>query len=53
MLQSDRDNFKGFFRVVFALLFGLLIFLILPFKHPLILLLLIGGFFTLFTKISK
>lgn len=53
MLQSDRDNFKGFFRVVFALLFGLLIFLILPFKHPLILLLLIGGLFTLFTKISK
>jgi len=53
MLQVDRDNFRGFFIIAASLIFGFLIFLILPFKHPLILLLLIGGLFLLFTRILK
>lgn len=53
MSQVDRDNFRGFFIIAASLIFGFLIFLILPFKHPLILLSLIGGLFLLFTRILK
>ena len=53
MPQSDRDNFKGFFGTVASLILGFLIFLFLPFKHPLILLLLIGALFMFFKKVLK
>ena len=51
--QIDRNNFKGFFAIAFTIVFAFLICSFLPFKHPLILLLLMGGLFLLFTKALK
>lgn len=51
--QFDRDNLRGFFITAASFIFAFLIFLFLPFKHPLILLLLIGGLFLFFTRILK
>jgi len=53
MPQSDRDNLRGFFITAASFIFAFLIFSFLPFKHPLILLLLIGGLFLFFTRILK
>jgi hypothetical protein len=53
MSQIDRNNFKGFFTFVATFIFSFLIFSFLPFKHPLILLLLICGLFMLFRKALK
>jgi len=51
--QSDRDYLRVFFITVASVIFAFLILSFLPFKHPLILLLLIGGLFVLFTKVLK
>jgi len=48
--QSDRDNFRGFFITIVSLILGFSVFSFLPFKHPLILLLLVGGLFLLLTR---
>lgn len=53
MPQSDRNNFRGFFITAASFIWAFLIFSFLPFKHPLILLLLIGGLFLFFTRILK